>query len=91
MDNLGSGFGEVVDTAKNIFSSNIEGGENRLNTSDQAELKNCIQNAQECTTDMGKVINQLPGDSQEIQQLQDLCKKAGVLLEEAKQRCRQIL
>ena len=62
-----------------------------MNTSDQAELKNCIQNAQECTTDMGKVINQLPGDSQEIQQLQDLCKKAGVLLEEAKQRCRQIL
>lgn len=58
-----------------------------VNTSDQAELKNCIQNAQDCMMDMGRMIDKLPTNAPEKQQLAQICQKTGVLLEEARQRC----
>jgi len=61
-----------------------------VNTSNQAELQNCIKNAQNCMMDMGKMIDKLPGNTSERQQLMQFCQKTGVLLEEAKQRCQQL-
>ena len=58
-----------------------------VNTSEQAELKNCIQNAQSCMMDLGRMIDKLPADAPEKQQLAKMCQKTGVLLEEARQRC----
>lgn len=91
MDNMGSGFGEVVSNANSIFTTRTGGDERMVKTNNEAELKNCIQNAQHCMMDMGKMIENLPGNTQERGSLQELCKKTGVLLEEAKQRCQQIL
>ncbi|MEW6696152.1 MAG: hypothetical protein ACOY35_09185 [Bacillota bacterium] len=61
-----------------------------VNTSNPAELKNCIQNAQDCMMDMGRMIDKLPANAQEKQQLAQLCQKTGILLEEARQRCQQV-
>lgn len=58
-----------------------------VNTSDQAELRNCIQNAQSCMTDMGRMIEKLPANAPEKQQLAQMCQKTDVLLKEARQRC----
>ncbi|SHG96944.1 hypothetical protein [Desulforamulus hydrothermalis] len=60
------------------------------NTSNSAELKNCIQNAQDCMMNMGKTIDKLPGNAPEKQELAQLCRKTGILLEEARQRCQQL-
>jgi len=62
-----------------------------VNTSNSAELKNCIQNAQDCMMDMGRTIDKLPASAPEKQELAQLCKKTGILLEEARQRCQQLL
>ncbi|MCL5779821.1 MAG: hypothetical protein ACOY3U_05370 [Bacillota bacterium] len=64
---------------------------NIVNTSNPAELKNCIQNAQNCMMDMGRMIDKLPANAPEKQQLAQLCQKTGILLEEARQRCLQVL
>ncbi|AEF93926.1 hypothetical protein Desca_1056 [Desulfotomaculum nigrificans CO-1-SRB] len=61
-----------------------------VNTNNPAELENCIENAQKCMMDIGKIIDQLPANASQKSQLSQLCKKTGVLLEEAKQRCEQL-
>lgn len=86
-----AGFGEVVGNASHILTNNTEGGDNVVNTSNEAELHNCIENAQNCMMNMGKVIDRLPVNAGERQELLKLCQKTGILLEEAKQRCEQIL
>ncbi|PHJ39260.1 hypothetical protein P378_04380 [Desulforamulus profundi] len=48
---------------------------NIVNTSNPAELKNCIQNAQNCMMDMGRMIDKLPANAPEKQQLAQLCQK----------------
>lgn len=58
-----------------------------VNTSDHAELLNCLQNAQTCMNDMSRVIEQMPSNTAQKQQLNELCQKTGILLEEAKERC----
>jgi hypothetical protein len=56
-----------------------------VDTSDQAELQNCIANAQNVLMEMGPVIDRISGQS-EKNQLKELCYKAGTLLKEAHQR-----
>lgn len=41
--------------------------------------------------DMGRMIDKLPANAPEKQQLAQLCQKTGILLEEARQRCPQVL
>lgn len=61
-----------------------------INTSDKAELKNCINNAQNVMMEMGPIIDRI-SSPQEKEQLKQLCYKAGTLLQEADQRFNAIL
>lgn len=61
-----------------------------VNTSDKAELKNCINNAQNVMMEMGPIIDRI-SNQQEKEQLKQLCYKAGTLLKEADQRCDTVL
>ncbi len=54
-------------------------------SSDQAELQNCIANAQNVLMEMEPVIDRISGQS-EKNRLKALCSKAGILLKEAHQR-----
>lgn len=57
-----------------------------VDTSDRAELKNSITNAQHVIMEMGPIIDRV--DSQkEKNELKKLSSKIGILLEEANQRC----
>ena len=49
-----------------------------VNTSDEAELLNCIENVQACMTDIGKIITQMPGNATQKQQLTELCQKTAL-------------
>lgn len=61
-----------------------------MNTSDRAELKNCISNAQNVMMEMGPIIDRI-SNQKEKDQLKELCYKAGTLLKEADQRCDAVL
>lgn len=61
-----------------------------VETSDRAELRNCIQNAQDCTWKMGELIEQAVSGPQK-ENLKRLCYETGILLEEARQRCNKLL
>jgi len=62
-----------------------------VDTGVKAEIQHCIRNAQDCMMEMGKVLGQLPAQGHsEKPQLMELCKKTGVLLEEAQQRCEKV-
>ena len=56
-----------------------------VNTGDLAELKNCIENAQNVIMRMGPIIDRV-GSQREKTELKDLSGKIGELLEEASQR-----
>jgi len=63
-----------------------------VDTSERAEIKNCIRNARDCMIEMGSVLDQLPvQDQAEKVRLKELCDKTGTLLKEAQQRCERIL
>ncbi|MGI9950727.1 hypothetical protein V3F56_00005 [Moorellaceae bacterium AZ2] len=61
-----------------------------VDTSVQAELQNCIRQAQDQLMKMGEVIHAMPSNPQK-QQLESMCSKAGRLLREAQDRCEKIL
>lgn len=59
-----------------------------IDTSIKGELQNCIRNAQDCMVEMGKMLDQLPDrEHAEKSRMMELCKKTGLLLKEAEQRC----
>lgn len=62
-----------------------------VDTGIKAELQNCIRNAQDCMMEMGMMLDKLPAQGSEKKRLKDLCDKTGTLLQEAQQRCEQIL
>ncbi|MGI5941484.1 MAG: hypothetical protein ACOX86_04435 [Pelotomaculaceae bacterium] len=63
-----------------------------VDTSEKAEIQNCIRNAQNCMMEMGSMLAQLPAqDHAEKARLKELCDKTGTLLKEAQQRCERIL
>ncbi len=63
-----------------------------VDTSDKAEIQNCIRNARDCMMEMSSVLAQLPAQGQaEKARLKELCDKTGTLLKEAQQRCERIL
>ena len=61
-----------------------------VDTSVQAELQNCIRQAQDKLTRMGPMISQL-GDKQGVSQLEEMNAEAGRLLREAQERCEKLL
>lgn len=61
-----------------------------VNTSDKAELLNCINNAQNIMMEMGPVIDRI-GNQREKDKLKELSSKVGVLLKEADQRYHKVL
>ena len=61
-----------------------------VDTSVQAELQNCIRQAQDKLTRMGPMISQL-GDKQGASQLEEMNAEAGRLLREAQERCEKLL
>lgn len=61
-----------------------------VNTSNRAELLNCIENAQNCMIKMGKTIAKMTEQQQEKQDLERLCYETGTLLREARQRYDQL-
>lgn len=66
------------------------GGTKIVNTSDRAELQNCIRNAQDCMMKMGQMIDHtVQGQSKE--DLLRICSETGILLQEAQQRCQKLL
>lgn len=60
-----------------------------VNTTNRAELLNCIENAQNCMLKMGQMIEKIP-EQQEKQELERLCYETGTLLREARQRYDQL-
>lgn len=59
-----------------------------VDTSDSAELQNCIRNAHECMLKMEQMLEKTDNNKQDLKRL---CYEAGILLEEAQQRCEKIL
>ncbi|HBV96038.1 MAG: hypothetical protein JL50_05355 [Peptococcaceae bacterium BICA1-7] len=60
-----------------------------VSTGDMAELKSCINNAQNVVMEMGPIIDRV-GSREEKDRLKELSGKIGTLLEEASQRTRVI-
>jgi hypothetical protein len=61
-----------------------------VNTTDRAELQNCIRNAQDCMMKMGQMIDHsVQGHSRE--DLLNVCRETGILLQEAQQRCEKLM
>jgi len=60
-----------------------------VNTSDRAELQNCIRNAQDCMMKMGQMIDHSQSTLKD--DLLRICSETGILLEEAQQRSEKLL
>lgn len=60
-----------------------------VNTSDKAELQNCITNAQEIIRQIESRANRL-GEHAEKEELHKLTGQADILLQEANQRCNKL-
>ena len=59
-----------------------------VDTSEKAEIQNCIRNAQNYMMEMGSVLANLPAQGHaEKTRLKELCDKTGTLLKEAQERC----
>ncbi|NLK00305.1 MAG: hypothetical protein GX318_03570 [Clostridia bacterium] len=62
-----------------------------VDTSNQAELQNCIRLAQDHLEKMGPLISGLSGEESKIKNLQEANAKAGRLLREAQERCERLM
>lgn len=62
-----------------------------VDTGIQAELQNCIRQAQDQLTKMGPIIAKVKTQDPEAAKLEEMNAKAGRLLKEAQDRCEELL
>lgn len=62
-----------------------------VDTSVQAELQNCIRQAQDQLIQMGPIIAQVRNRFPEANRLEEMNVKAGKLLREAQERCEELM
>ncbi|MGI6555283.1 MAG: hypothetical protein ACOX2P_08060 [Bacillota bacterium] len=62
-----------------------------VDTGIQAELQNCIRQAQDKLTKMGPIIAKVSAQEPEAKELEKMNAEAGRLLREAQERCEKLM